>query len=437
MAQRQPARQALAKILNFRKRIFQLDKAKGKTISPTSQMYDVREDYNKLKEKDKNNLNGGVKLYKEPIISFKTDEEQLEVLETFKKQVKEQGFAFLPIFESENFIQGLMFRPSDDTQIDKAWNRIFYAKHCVNLFKEGYDPTLAGFPDILYDTRSGLFCNWDSRHRIVGTMATSGDQLPKFGWNNALVIKSTAPTKGQKPIFADQVACYLFEQKNDTPKPLSPVERFVAEYRTKQENALRSYTTFKMARLKLGTDVLPDLENAQDARTLTGVSQFRNDYLHDNVGNGMHVAEATRSLRSVWSGAQAPNFSVFLVLGYCHLLQMDNTYNGAWGYDNQIMIDAMKWAYQNKKLEASNYCSPRANGKPYESIAFHFIRLAYNPYCELVLKDETKKLSFKHFGFDDAYLSTIGESKKSLKDTDDEEDVNSSNSLSKEFNVAL
>ena len=199
-------------------------------------------------------------------------------------------------------------------------------------------------------------------------------------------------SQGQKPIFADQVACYLFEQKNDTPKPLSPVERFVAEYRTKQENALRSYTTFKMARLKLGTDVLPDLENAQDARTLTGVSQFRNDYLHDNVGNGMHVAEATRSLRSVWSGAQAPNFSVFLVLGYCHLLQMDNTYNGAWGYDNQIMIDAMKWAYQNKKLEASNYCSPRANGKPYETIAFHFIRLAYNPYCELVLKDETKKL---------------------------------------------
>ena len=421
------------KKFSFRKRVFQIANQLGKTISRHAQMYDVRDDFNKLKEKDKNKLTGGVKLYKEPVINFKSEEEQLEILCTFKQQIKDQGFAFLPIFESENFIQGLMFRPSDDTQIDRAWNRIFYPNHCVSLFKQGYDPTLAGFADILYDARSGLFCNWDSRHRVVGGMSAAADQLPKFGWNNALVIKSTAPTKGAKPIFADQVACYLFEVKNDTPKPLTPVERFVAEYRTKQENALRSYEAFKMGRLKLGTDVLPDLENASDARTLTGIAQFRNDYTHENLGNGTHLPEATRSLRNTWTGAQVPSFSVFLVLGYCHLLEMDNTYNGAWGYDNELMIKALKWAYQTKKLEPSDYCTPRASGKPYETIAFHFLRLAYNPYCvENGMED--KQLSFKHFGFKDAFLATIGIDPKLMKDDEEEVDVNDM-SLSKEFGI--
>ena len=145
------------KRINFRKRVFHIAKQLGKTLSPHAQMYDVREDFKKLPEKNKNKLTGGIKLCKEPVISFRTDEEQLEILGTFKEQVKEQGFAFLPIFESKNFLKGLMFRPDDDTQIDKAWNRIFYPNHCVNLFKKGYDPTLAGFADIFYDTRSGLF----------------------------------------------------------------------------------------------------------------------------------------------------------------------------------------------------------------------------------------------------------------------------------------
>ena len=418
--------------LNFRKRIFQIAKELGKTISRHAQMYDVRDDFKKLPEKNKNKLTGGIKLCKEPVISFTKVDKQLDILSTFKEQVEQQGFAFLPIFESKNFIQGLMFRPGDDTQIDKAWNRMFYANHCVNLFKNGYDPTLAGFSDILYDSRSGLFCNWDSRHRAVGSMSASEDQLPKYGWNNALVIKSTAPTKGSKPIFADQVACLLFEKKNDTPKPLTHVERFVAEYRTKQENALRTFEVLRMSRLKLGTDVLPDIENARDARTLTGLSQFRSDYDHENLGNGMHTSRAVDSLRTCWTGAQVPSFSVFLVLGYCHLLEMDNKFNGAWGYDNQTMIDAIKWAFQEKKLglEPTNYCSPRASGKPYETIAFHFIRLAYNPYCEAHGR-KGDQLSFKHFGFDSAFLATIGIDPKLLKDNEEED----TSSVSEAFGV--
>ena len=112
---------------------------------------------------------------------------------------------------------------------------------------------------------------------------------------------------------------------------------------------------------------------------------------------------------------------------------MDNTYNGAWGYDNELMIKALKWAYQTKKLEPSDYCSPKASGKPYETIAFHFLRLAYNPYC-VEHGMEQNQLSFKHFGFKDAFLATIGIDPKLMKDDEEEVDVNDM-SLSEEFGI--
>ena len=404
---------------NITKRVFNKVKELGKTISRHANLYEVKDDFTKLPEAHKNKLTGGVKLYNEPVIKFTSSSEQIKILSNFQTQIDEQGYAFLPLFESENFIQGLMYRPEDETWIDAAWNRIFYPKHCVSLFNKGYDPTLAGFADILHDCRSGLTINWDSRHRAVGKLSADSTQLPEFGWNNALVIKSTAPTRGAKPIHADVVACWLFEKKNDTPKPLTPVERFVAELRTNVQSATLTYGALKAAKLCLGTDVLPDLEKAKDARVITGIGQFRNDYLHDNLGQGQHLSDAAYSIKRVWTGAQAPQLSVFLVLGYCHMLQMDNLFNGAWGYDNDISIAALKWAYEEKKLDPSSYITPRAQGKPYETVAFHFIRLAYNPYCKYVLKDEDKMLSYEHFGFKSSFLETIGLSEFDMKDVEE------------------
>jgi hypothetical protein len=108
------------KKVSFRKRVFDWIKNKGKNISPDAKIYDVKEDWNKLPEKHKNRLVGGVKLYTEPITSFTPCEQQLEILSGFKAQVDNQGFAFLPIFESENFYQGLMYRPVEGTKIDAA-----------------------------------------------------------------------------------------------------------------------------------------------------------------------------------------------------------------------------------------------------------------------------------------------------------------------------
>ena len=410
---------AKAKKPSIRKRVFNALKELGKTISRHANLYEVKDDFNKLPEKHKNKLTGGVKLYNEPVIKFTTPSEQLEILGTFKQQIEDQGYAFLPLFESENFIQGLMFRPEDETWIDAAWNRIFYPNHCVGLFNKGYDPTLAGFADILHDCRSGLILNWDSRHRAVGKLSADSTQLPDFGWSNALVIKSTAPTTGAKPIFADVVACWLFEQKNDTPKPLTPVERFVAEYRTNVPSALMAYESFLQAGLCLGTDVLPELEAGRDARVLTGISQFRSDYKHDNMGGGRHLSRAVDSLKRVWTGSKVSQFSVYLVLGYCHLLEIDNKFNRAWGFNNETAIAALKWASTKKELDPANYISPRAQGKPYETIAFHFLRLAYNPYCLQVLNNEDEVLSYEHFGFKESFLETIGLTMDDMKDKEE------------------
>ena len=420
---------------SIRKRVFSADKELGKTISRHAKLYEVKKDFDKLPEKHKNKLTGGVKLYNEPVIKFTTPSEQLEILCTFKQQVEDQGYAFLPLFESENFIQGLMFRPEDDTWIDKAWNRIFYPSHCVGLFSKGYDPTLAGFADILHDCRSGLILNWDSRHRAVGKISADSTQLPDFGWSNTLVIKSTAPTTGGKPIFADVVACWLFEQKNDTPKPLTPVERFVAEYRTNVPSAISVYASFLQAGLRLGTDVLPELEAGRDARILTGISQFRSDYTHDNMGGGRHLSRAVDSLKRVWTGSKVPEFSVFLVLGYCHLLEMDNKFNGAWGFNNETAIAALKWASTKKELAPANYISPRAQGKPYETIAFHFLRLAYNPYCQQVLNNEDEVLSYEHFGFKESFLETIGLSEEDMKDKEEVTEESEYDSINESLNT--
>tara|TARA_Y100000022_G_C13227065_1_gene365452 strand:+ start:95 stop:1396 length:1302 start_codon:yes stop_codon:yes gene_type:complete len=405
----------------FRKgRGFDPSKEVGKTISSKTKLYEVKEDYKKLPEKHQNKITGGIKLYNEPVISFTTVEDYPELFATFVEQIEKNGFFFLPLFESENFYQGLMYRPTEDTHIDAMWNRMFYANHCVSLFKAGYDPTLAGVADILYDMRTSLCINWDSRHRIVGQLAASaGEQMPSFGWNNALVIKPSAPTKGSNPVFANIVGCWLFERKNDSPKSLTPVERFVAEYRTESKSAVEVYSVLMQSRLKLGTDVLSDLEKLPDARSLSGLSQFRNDWNHENLGKGVWMSDASSSLKRAYTGAQVPEFSVFLILGYCHLLQLNNKYNGAWGYDNDVMIEALKWAYQ-MGIKPSNLITPRANGKPYETIAFHLLRLAYNPYCKEMGMDE-KVLSYEHFGFDDAFLATIGVSKEEMKGEEVEE----------------
>ena len=93
---------------SIRKRVFNKVKELGKTISRHANLYEVKDDFTKLPEAHKNKLTGGVKLYNEPVVKFTSSSEQIKTLSNFQTQIDEQGYAFLPLFESENFIQGLM-----------------------------------------------------------------------------------------------------------------------------------------------------------------------------------------------------------------------------------------------------------------------------------------------------------------------------------------
>ena len=61
---------------------------------------------------------------------------------------------FIPVYETKNFFQGLIYRPAKGSQIDKVYNREFYVNHFEKLFKDGFDPVLAGVGDLLIDLSS-------------------------------------------------------------------------------------------------------------------------------------------------------------------------------------------------------------------------------------------------------------------------------------------
>ena len=72
---------------------------------------------------------------------------------------------------------------------------------------------------------------------------------------------------------------------------------------------------------------------------------------------------------------------MYLILGYCKLIQLSETYNGDFGFDNETMIKALAWGYNEYEGEAkpNYYTTPRANGLAYPSVAYNMGRM-YNRY---------------------------------------------------------
>ncbi len=70
-----------------------------------------------------------------------------------------------------------------------------------------------------------------------------------------------------------------------------------------------------------------------------------------------------------------------MILGYCKLLQLHEDYNGDFGYDNEIMIKALRWGYEEYEGHAKPkyYTTPRADGLAYPSVAYNLGRM-YNRY---------------------------------------------------------
>ena len=60
---------------------------------------------------------------------------------------------------------------------------------------------------------------------------------------------------------------------------------------------------------------------------------------------------------------------------------MDDVCGDEFGFDNQVMIDALKYHYEENFQKQNHYISPKASNKAIESVAFLLAR-AYNKYIE-------------------------------------------------------
>lgn len=406
-----------------------------KNNNNASKFYPIDDDWRSLNPKTRYKLSAGVKICGEPVIKFYDAKasilylfEKYKTVENALKDLEEKGYWFIPVYETKNFFQGLIYRPAKGSQIDKVYNREFYINHFEKLFKDGFDPVLAGVGDLLIDLRKDLIVNWDSRHRTVGLIcASENGDVPPQQWNQGIVIKETAPIS----IRPEKVACDYFKTKNQSPKKLSGEESFVADVRAEDYAAGVCLTYMRMAgiRLDIHKDKLPELE--EDAKiTMKSVSQFASEYNLSYLGRGNHIPKAVDSLKEVWPSV-SEKFSVYSILGYTYMLEIHKKYKPDFGYDNDVMIEALKWKQDKDGANHAFYITPRENNNNYKSVAFR-MGLIYNEYVEsLPLSKRPDVLDLdKYIPMGDLYLMQIGEIKKKEK-----KDKEKTDKLNEEFNI--
>ena len=352
-----------------------------------SKFYPIEDDYGKLSDKYKEKIPSGVRIYGEKVDKVYNVKDWIDegIFENIEGKLERDKFWLIPLYETQNFIHGLVLKAPTGSQIDKLYNRDFYAKHFEKLFGsdtgsdvKGFDPVLATVGDLLIDLRTQLNVNWDARHRGVGFISASkGGQVGDNQFNNAILIKKTAP----KDIRPEMVANVYFKIKNDSAKDLSPEEKFVAEVRADNPQACQCFSALIAANIRIATDKLPELDEGNPI-TMTGIALFRSEYQGKGLGRGRHLPEVVKSLKKVkWPLAESKTYSMYLILGYCKLIQLSETYNGDFGFDNETMIKALAWGYNEYEGEAkpNYYTTPRANGLAYPSVAYNMGRM-YNRY---------------------------------------------------------
>ena len=355
-------------------------------VKTVSTLYPIENDWKSLSSNLRNKIDAGVLIAGERITKFYTLEDMADILIDVAEQIKNGAKEiFIPQFETENFIQGFMYRTSRGQKIDAFYNRTFYPKHFAKLFENGYDPLLASIGDVVYDARNGVCVNFDARHRTVGNIAAlEGGQVPENQWFNTLMIKSTAC----KTIDAQKIACSYFRAKAETPKPLSPEEKFAAAVRSEDPNAIRVYNGLEQAGLHIGSTYLKELtKEHDDPRKVNGIWQLAKDYCTVKATSmNKNLVKAVEALRSSWNQKEGSEFSVYLIMGMCYLLQC-NRMHPDFEFDLSRMVQALKWKNEQIGFVPNNYISPRANGKAAESVAFHLLRV-YNEYVQYLWSED-------------------------------------------------
>ena len=358
-----------------------------KYSTKNSKFYPIQDDWKQLSDKYKNKIPAGVRIYGEKVdkVYNVIDWIREGIFDNIVEKLERDGYWLIPLYESRNFIHGLVLKNPEGSVIDKLYNRDFYPKHFEKLFSGdtgsevvGFDPVLATVGDLLLDLRTLISANWDARHRGVGFISASkGGQVAENQFHNCIIIKKNAP----KSIRPEMVANVYFKIKNDSAKDLSPEEKFVAEVRADNKDACQCFSALIAANIRIATDKLPELDEGNPI-TMTGIALFRSEYQGRGLGRGRHLPEVVKSLKKVkWPVSEVKTYSMYLILGYCKLLQLDETYNGEFGFDNDIMVKALEWGYNTYEGEAkpNYYCTPRASGLAYPSVAYHLGRM-YNRY---------------------------------------------------------
>ena len=311
-------------------------------VKTISSLYPIENDWKSLSSNLRNKIDAGVLIAGERITKFYTLEDMADILIDVAEQIKNGAKEiFIPQFETESFIQGFMYRTSRGQKIDSFYNRTFYPKHFAKLFENGYDPVLASIGDLVYDARNGICVNFDARHRTVGNIAAlEGGQVPDNQWFNTLMIKSTAC----KTIDAQKIACSYFRAKAETPKQLSPEEKFAAAVRSEDPNAIRTYNGLEQAGLHIGPTYLKELlKEHDDPRKVNGIWQLAKDYSTvKSTSMNKNLVKAVEALRSAWNKTEGSEFSVYLIMGMCYLLQC-NRMHSDFEFDLGRMVQALKW----------------------------------------------------------------------------------------------
>lgn len=389
-------------------------------VKTISSLYPIENDWKQLSSNLRNKIDAGVLIAGERITKFYTLEDMADILIDVAEQIKNGAKEiFIPQFETENFIQGFMYRTSRGQKIDAFYNRTFYPKHFAKLFENGYDPVLASIGDLVYDARSGVCVNFDARHRTVGNIAAlEGGQVPENQWFNTLMIKSTAC----KTIDAQKIACSYFRAKAETPKQLSPEEKFAAAVRSEDPNAIRVYNGLEQAGLHIGSTYLKELlKEHDDPRKVNGIWQLAKDYSTVKATSmNKNLVKAVEALRSAWNKTEGSDFSVYLIMGMCYLLQC-NRIHPDFEFDLGRMVQALKWKNTQIGFVPNNYISPRANGKAAESVAFHLLRV-YNEYVQYLWTEDINipEISISDYvKLPDNFLAQVG---APIPETIEEED---------------
>ena len=153
------------------------------------------------------------------------------------------------------------------------------------------------------------------------------------------------------------------------------------------------------------------MKEHDDPRKVNGIWQLTKDYSTvKSTSMNKNLVKAVEALRSAWNKTEGSEFSVYLIMGMCYLLQC-NRIHPDFEFDLGHMVRALKWKNEQIGFVPNNYISPRANGKESaESVAFHLLRV-YNEYAQYLWTEDVNitEISISDYvKLPDNFLAQVG-----------------------------